>query len=172
MKQVVYEFSRPLQVDRVPALGCHERIAADEKECVALAKRLGLPMLHSLAGLLKIVPWRGGGLKITGTLKAEVDQVSVISLEPFTSTLEYAIERYYLSPRAGRPTPEEDVDMIEHGIVDLGEILAETLALELDPYPRQEGEVFNEIREELEPAKVSPFIGLSKLKPTGNKSKN
>jgi hypothetical protein len=164
MKSVVYEFSRPLQVDRVPALGCHERIAADEKECVALAKRLGLPKLYSLGGLLKAVPWRGGGLKITGTLKAEVDQVSVISLETFTTTLEYEIERYFLSPRAGAPTPEEDVDMIEHGIVDLGEILAETMALELDPYPRKEGEVFNDIEEQPEPAKISPFAGLSKLK--------
>jgi hypothetical protein len=164
MKPVVYEFSRPLQVDRVPALGCHERIAADEKECVALAKRLGLPKLYSLGGLLKAVPWRGGGLKITGTLKAEVDQVSVISLETFTTTLEYEIERYFLSPRAGAPTPEEDVDMIEHGIVDLGEILAETMALELDPYPRKEGEVFNDIEEQPGPAKISPFAGLSKLK--------
>jgi hypothetical protein len=165
VKQVVYEFSRPLQVDRVAALGSHERIAADEKECAALAKRLGVPKLHSLGGLLKAVPWRGGGLKITGTLKAEVDQVSVISLETFTSTFEYAIERYFLSPRAGNPTAEEDVDIIEHGIVDLGEILAETMALELDPYPRKEGEVFSDIEEPPEPSKVSPFTALSKLKP-------
>ena len=166
MKPVAYEFSRPLQVDRVPKLGSHERIAAHEKECAALAKRLGLPRLHSLGGLLKATPWRGGGLKITGTLTAEVDQVSVVSLETFTSTLEYAIERYFLPPRTGTPTAEEDVETIENGSVDLGEILAETMALELDPYPRREGEVFNDIEEEPEPAKISPFTSLSKLKPT------
>ena len=165
MKQVVYEFSRPLQVDRVPALGCHERLAADDKECAALAKRFDLPRIHSLGGLLKVVPWRGGGLKITGTLNAKVDQVSVISLETFTSDLEFAIERYLLSPRAGQPAADEDVDIIEHGNVDLGEILAESMALELDPYPRREGEVFNDIEEHLESAKVSPFTSLSKLKP-------
>ncbi|MEQ1520513.1 MAG: DUF177 domain-containing protein [Aestuariivirga sp.] len=165
MKQVVYEFSRPLQVDRVPNLGCHERLAADEKECAALAKRFDLPRIHSLGGLLKVVPWRGGGLKITGTLNARVDQVSVISLETFTSDLEFAIERYFLSPRAGQPTAEEDVDIIENGSVDLGEILAESMALELDPNPRQEGEVFNDFEEHPESAKVSPFTGLSKLKP-------
>ena len=53
-----------------------------------------------------------------------------------------------------------------NGSVDLGEILAETMALELDPYPRREGEVFNDIEEEPEPAKISPFTSLSKLKPT------
>ena len=165
MKQVVYEFSRPLQVDRVPALGCHERLAAGEKECAALAKRFDIPRIHSLGGLLKVVPWRGGGLKITGTLNARVDQVSIISLETFTSDLEFAIERYFLSPRAGQPTAEEDVDVIENGSVDLGEILAESMALELDPYPRREGEVFNDLEELPESAKVSPFTSLSKLKP-------
>jgi uncharacterized metal-binding protein YceD (DUF177 family) len=165
MKQVVHEFSRPLQVDRVPALGCHERLAADEKECAALAKRFDLPRIHSLGGLLKVMPWRGGGLKITGTLNARVDQVSVISLETFISDLEFAIERYFMPSRIGQPAAEEDVDIIENGSIDLGEILAESMALELDPYPRQEGEVFNGIEEPPESAKVSPFTGLSKLKP-------
>ena len=164
MKQVIYEFSRPLPVDRVPALGCHERLAADEKECAALARRLGLPKIHSLGGMLKIVPWRGGGLKVTGTLNAEVDQISVISLEVFTSALEFAVERYFLPPRAGTPELEEDVDVIDHGVIDLGEILTETLALELDPYPRQNGEVFSNIEEDPRSAKVSPFTGLAKLK--------
>lgn len=165
MKQIVYEFSRPLQVDRVPALGCHERLAADEKECAALAKRFDLPRIHSLGGLLKVEPWRGGGLKINGTLNSKVDQVSIISLEIFTSDLEFAVERYFLSPRSGRPDAEnDDVDIIENGSVDLGEILAETMALELDPYPRKAGEVFNDIEEQPEPAKISPFAALSKLK--------
>jgi uncharacterized metal-binding protein YceD (DUF177 family) len=164
MKQVVYEFSRPLPVDRVPALGCHERLSADEKERVALAKRLGLPKIHSLGGLLNIVPWRGGGLKVTGTLNAEVDQISVISLEAFTSTVEFAVERYFLPPRAGTPAREDDVDVIDQGVIDLGEILAETMALELDPYPRQEGEVFTNIEEDPRTAKVSLFIDLAKLK--------
>jgi uncharacterized metal-binding protein YceD (DUF177 family) len=165
MKQIVYEFSRPLQVDRVPALGCHERLAADEKECAALAKRFGLPRIHSLSGLLKVEPWRGGGLKITGTLNAGVDQISVISLEIFTSDLEFPVERYFLSPRAGHPDADaDDVDIIENGSVDLGEILAETMALELDPYPRKAGEVFDDIKEEPEPEKISPFTALSKLK--------
>jgi uncharacterized metal-binding protein YceD (DUF177 family) len=165
MKQLVNEFSRPLLVDRVPALGSHERIAADEKECAALARRLALPKIHALGGFLKAVPWRGGGLKITGTLSARVDQVSVVSLETFTSDLEFAVERYFLSPRAGNPLDEEDVDSIEKGSVDLGEILAETMALELDPYPRKAGEVFNDIEEPPVPEKVSPFTALSKLKP-------
>ena len=145
-------------------MGSHERLAADEKECAALAKRFDLPKIYSLGGLLKVVPWRGGGLKITGTLNAKVDQVSVISLETFTSDLEFPIERYFLSPRAGQPTAEEDVDIIENGSVDLGEILAECVVLELDPYPRQKGEVFDDIEEHPE----APGVAIHRPLETGN----
>ena len=165
MKQVVYEFSRPLQVDRVPALGCHERLAADEKECAALAKRLGLPKIHSLGGLLKAVPWRGGGLKITGTLNAEGG--SGLRHQPGNLHLRrLSTPSSATSCRRGpeiRHLKKMSISL-NMAVVDLGEILAETMALELDPYPRQAGEVFNDIEEQPEPAKVSPFTGLSKLK--------
>jgi Large ribosomal RNA subunit accumulation protein YceD len=164
MKQPGYEFSHPLLVDRVPNLGSHDRLSADEKECDALAIRLGLPKLYSLGAFLKSMPWRGGGLKVTGPLKAEFDQISVISLESFRTTLEVDVERYFLPAHKGANPSEEEVDIIENGIIDLGEILAETMALELDPYPRKPGEVFDDIQEDIEPDKISPFTGLSKLK--------
>ena len=52
--------------------------------------------------------------------------------------------------------------------VDLGEIVAETLALELDAYPRKPGESFGDHLESGdEPAKgASPFAALSNLKST------
>ncbi len=164
MKQPVYEFSRPLQVDRIPNLGSHDRLVADEKECAALAIRLGLAKLQSLSAFLKSMPWRGGGLKITGLLKANFEQTSVVSLETFRTSLDVEVERYFLPPHKGASASEDDADIIEHGIVDLGEILAETMALELDPYPRKPGEEFQDIQEDVEPEKISPFTGLSRLK--------
>jgi uncharacterized metal-binding protein YceD (DUF177 family) len=164
MKYVTPEFSRPLQVDRVPKLGSHEKIAADAKELLALAKRLDVPALHALTGAMKVEPWRGGGLKITGTLDADLDQVSVVTLEPFRSAVHFPFERYYLPAHKAGDAGEDDVDVIENGTVDLGEILSETLVLELDPYPRQPGEVFAGVSEKIEPGTVTPFTALSKLK--------
>ena len=43
---------------------------------------------------------------------------------------------------------EDDADPIENGWIDLGEVVAETLALDLDPYPRKPGEAFAEHIEE------------------------
>ena len=61
-----------------------------------------------------------------------------------------------------------EIDPIVDGHVDLGEVVAETLALELDPYPRQPGEAFAEVGDASEvpdPAPPSPFAVLTRLKP-------
>ncbi|MDE2384208.1 MAG: DUF177 domain-containing protein [Alphaproteobacteria bacterium] len=136
------EFSRPLPVDRVPRKGTHEHIKAEPEECAALAKRFGLPQLHALSARFLAAPWRGGGLKVTGTVEADLEQVSVISLQPFRHRAKFEVERFFLPPKDAGATTEEDADPIVNGEVDLGVIAAETLGLELDPYPRMPGESF------------------------------
>jgi len=144
------ELHRPLEVARVPNLGSHEKLQADGKECALLAKRLMVPTIYSLSAHLKAKPWRGGGLKVTG----------VVSLEVFRSVLTVPVERYFLNvPPSAELEADEDIDPIDNGIVDLGEVVAETLALELDPYPRKPGEVFESKIEDVaeEAKKPNPF---------------
>jgi hypothetical protein len=145
MKQhkVVLEFSRPLLVDRVPRKGSHEVFSAEPAELAALAKRFKLVALHKLSARLLGVPWRGGGLKVTGSVEANLDRVSVVSLETFNATQKFEVERFFLPPSITVDPVLDDADPIEDGIVDLGELVAETLGLELDPYPRQAGEEFD-----------------------------
>lgn len=159
------EFSRPLIVDRVPKLGSMEKIAAEPAELKALAVRLGLPALHALKADIRATPWRGGGMKLDGTITADIDQVSVVSLETFRQTVEVPLLRYFLPQGSVAPTDGDDADPIEHGIIDLGEVTAETLALELEPYPRRPGESFQDMveAEEAQPERESPFSALSKL---------
>lgn len=167
MKQAVPEFSRPLKVDRVPRGGSFEKLAADAKELKALARRLDVPALHSLTAGLRASPWRGGGLKLEGELTVDLDQVSVVSLESFRSSVTFPLLRYFLPEGAASQAEEEDADPIINGHVDLGETVAEVLALELDPYPRKPGEDFAsapEPEEPPEPPRESPFAGLSKLR--------
>lgn len=141
MKSVVKpEFSRPLQVDRVPAGGSTEKLSADAKELAFLARRLDVPALHDLRALLKVARWRGGGLKITGRIDAEITQTSVISLEEFRHAATFPVELYFLPE--GVASTSDDVGTISGGTIDLGELVAETVALELDPYPRKPGENF------------------------------
>ena len=137
------EFSRPLLVDRVPRKGSHEHIKADEAECAKLAKRFAIPALHKLSARLLCSPWRGGGIKITGTVDAEFEQRSVISLELFASNSQFQLERFFLPSHKLDENVEDDADPISNGVIDLGEVVAETLGLELDPYPRKPGESFS-----------------------------
>lgn len=166
MKEPLPEFSRLLKVDRVPKLGSVEKLGADPAECKALAKRLGIPQIHALTATLRATPWRGGGLRLEGELAADIDQVSVVSLEAFRSEVRFPVQRFFLPESAISPD-EEDADPIIAGHVDMGETVAETLALELDPYPRAPGESHDLLQpaEEPEIAPVSPFAALKKLKP-------
>lgn len=163
MKLPVPEFSRPLPVDRVPKGGSIEHIAANAEECAGLARRLSLPAIHALSAELMAEPLRGGGLKLEGRLSADLEQVSVVSLEAFRRKLAFPVLRYFL---AAAHAEGDDIDVIEQGSVDMGEVVAETLVLELDPYPRKEGEEFAAVAEAVaEPVeKSSPFAVLSGLK--------
>jgi uncharacterized metal-binding protein YceD (DUF177 family) len=160
MKQIPLEFSRPIEVARVSKLGSHEHITADADECNKLAKRLMVPGVHAVSAKLLVKSWRGGGYKVSGTATADLDQTSVVSLESFRSTVNFSVERFFL-PRLDE-TADEEVDQIENGIIDIGEVVAETLALELDPYPRAPGEAFDRPMEDDDrpSANVSPFARL------------
>lgn len=161
------EFSRPLQVDRVPKAGSTEKLAAEPEELKALARRMKLPAIHAFSAEIRATPWRGGGIKLEGHVTADLEQVSVISLEPFRETVSLPLARYFLPPGAVSENGEEDdADPIDNGWIDLGEVAAETLALDLDPYPRKPGEAFAEHIEDnaAAPVRQSPFAVLAKPK--------
>jgi hypothetical protein len=163
--KVALEFSRPLIVARVPRMGSHEVFAAEPGECAALAKRFGIPAISSLKAHLVALPWRGGGLKVTGKFEAELTQVSVLSLEAYQTKQKFVVERFFLPPKILVDAVEDDADPIENGEIDMGELVAEVFGLELEPYPRKPGESYEdpviEDDEEFE-EKPSPFAKLLK----------
>ncbi len=161
------EFSRPLQTDRVPKAGSVEKLHAEPRELIALARRMKIPAIHALSAEIRATPWRGGGIKLEGHLTADIEQVSVISLEAFRETVSIPVSRYFLPPGAVVENEgEDDADPIQGGIVDLGEVVAETLALDLEPYPRKPGEAFAEhVEDDAAPGEnPSPFAVLARDK--------
>jgi hypothetical protein len=152
-----FEFSRPLQVDRVPKLGSTEKLSAEPAELQALAKRFKIPVLHSLSAEIRATPWRGGGMKLEGHITADLEQVSVISLEAFRETVSVPLARYFLPHGAVVDNQQEDdADPIDNGWIDLG----------LDPYPRKPGEAFpGHVEDDGAEAKApSPFAVLAPKK--------
>ncbi len=167
------EFSRPLVVDRVPALGVEESIEATPEERAQLARRLDLPAILELKARFDAKPWRRGGLSLKGVVEAEIEQICVVTLEPFRSRIEEEVERYYLGETSGGHHPvvlsleslgEDEPEIVEDGAVDLGEVAAETLGLALDPYPRKPGAEFSADLPATTEKATHAFEKLAKLK--------
>ncbi len=123
---------------------------ASEIERAALAKRFDLVAVNSLSYELESVPWRGG-VKLSGVLQAVAVQNCVVTLDPVTEEINEEFQRGFLPfedlyPDA-KPGFEHEIAIdSELGEVpelltdplDIGEIVAETLGVSLDPYPRSE----------------------------------
>jgi uncharacterized metal-binding protein YceD (DUF177 family) len=137
-----------------------------------IARDLVLDGLDRLEAEVEAAPWLDGA-RLKGRFEAEVRQTCGVTLEPLTSTLSGTFELKLLpegSPNAPEepeeavldPEAEDPPDLVEGETIDLGAIVVEQLALEIDPFPRKPGAEFDPGPEE-RPA--SPFAVLKDFKP-------
>jgi uncharacterized metal-binding protein YceD (DUF177 family) len=169
------EFSRPQRIDSIGPGRRDVAIAAEDAERAALARRFGLVAIHSLSAEAALT--RSGDTVIaSGTVHAAVEQACIATGEPVAETIEEPFRIEF------RPHPvteaEEEIELAEGELdtifydgaaVDLGEAVAETVSLALDPYPRSPAAeaALREagVRSEEEArAEASPFAGLAALK--------
>ena len=144
----VPEFSRPAKLDTLGGMPTALSIEANEAERAALAKRFDLPGIDALSANAELVR-EGEIVTVRGRLQARVTQSCVASGEPVPASLDepFAVEFRPLASAAATTGEEEielsaadcDVMFYERGEVDVGEAVAETLSLSLDPYPRAPG---------------------------------
>ena len=170
---MIPEFSRLIAVDRVPPEGTTERIEANEVERGELARRFGLLAIRELTAVLQLAPWRRGGIKVQGRFDAGVEQTCVVTLDPFEARISEDITRYFAGQNAPGPTPvvhsveslgEDEPDVISGNAIDLGELVAESLGLALDPYPRKTGVEFSATPSQDAATARNPFAALQTLK--------
>jgi uncharacterized metal-binding protein YceD (DUF177 family) len=147
------EFARPVVIDPLPDAGIAVELCADAGERRALARRFGLLALDALRATGRLE--RGDDsheLRFRGWLEAELAQACVVSLEPVPASIRQPVERRYrrIDPAAasalaaeddtvwviGEDDEESEVELVSGRTIDLGEAIAEELALALDPYPR------------------------------------
>jgi uncharacterized metal-binding protein YceD (DUF177 family) len=160
------EFSRPLALGRVGPAGLDLALEATAAECAALADRFGILGIASLQATLHLAPEADGAVLATGRLHAAVTQACVVSLDPVAKLVAETLA-FRLLP-AGREADEgpDEIDAIEteHDVADLGEVVAEALALALDPYPRAPAA---ELPPEATDAAAGAFAALAALRRKG-----
>ena len=137
------EFSRPVRVDTLAGTPREISIGADEAERAALARRfdlVGIDRLSAEASLIRA----GDEVRASGTLSASVTQSCVATDVPVPAEVEEEFSVVFRpQPQIGGPEEEIelgagelDVIFYDGASVDVGELVAETLSLSLDPYPR------------------------------------
>ena len=140
------EFSRPVRIDTVGEGPRRMRIAAEDEERIALARRFGLLAIDRLTAELALRRDRAE-IVMEGRLAAAIVQACVATGAPIEAGLEAPFEiRFRPQPEAAGGEEEVELDAAELDVlfydgpeIDVGEAVAETLLLSLDPYPRAPG---------------------------------
>lgn len=164
------ELSRPIAVDGLRPGETALTVVANADERAALARRFGLQAIDRLEASLRLTRMpRTGRLRLQGDLTADVVQTCVVTLEPVPAHVETPFDVVYERSQAPHDAgevvieSEDEPEPLYGDILNVGEVVAEELALALEPYPRAAG-AEPEWRDEAPPAPVSPFDALAVLK--------
>jgi len=141
------ELSRMIKTKGLPAEPVI--ITADAAERAALAQRFGLPGIDDLNAEVALEA-RGSAIRATGTLTAAIRQACAISGEDFPVQINETLDLRFVEE--GTPPAHEsdtieveldaaDCDEIDYwgDAFDLGEAVAQTLGLAIDPYAEGPG---------------------------------
>ena len=138
------EFSRRIPVDRIGSKPSVHEITATRDECAALAKRFDLLSLQDLAGVVTLERVDAGrSVRLTAQFRANVVQSCVVTLEPVAAEVADAFAMVYAPGKGSANAVDIDPDPQAAAIeplpaeaIDIGEAVAQQLALSIDPYPR------------------------------------
>lgn len=171
-----FPFRRPFAVDGLPARGTPVVLTASAEEMAALAADLDILGLEALKAELVVAPWRASGVKITGTVRARATQACVVTLDPVAQEIDETVDVRMLPAAEIEPQDDDEIEIdaeaadppepFDGTSIDLGHLVAEHVALGLDPYPRAPGASFEPRIEDdgAEPERPHPFAGLAALK--------
>ncbi len=139
------EFSRVVSLNDLGKDETRLDYLATIEECAALARRFGLIAiagLHASGGVKRL---GGGQVRLRITFEAEVSQTCVVTLDPVVDRIKEALDILFEPERHESAAldiafdPAADREPLMGDSLDVGEIVAEELALSLDPYPRKSG---------------------------------
>lgn len=175
MKEVPPLPQLPVHVAVLPTAGFPVAIEADADEMAALARFCGVTRFIRLSANLTVARWRGGGVEITGRIRALCEQPCVVSLVPVRQTIDEPVQVTFVrsgSKLADRtvsgghelmldPEGPDAPENFEGEEIDIWRVIAEILALAVDRWPRAPGaELDARWRDDGDAKGDSPFAAL------------
>src|SRR5262249_14507631 len=138
----------------------------------SVAERLGLDSLDCLQAHATLTR-KGALIEADGRIVAALNQSCVVTGEPVPAHVDEPFSLLFMPEPESNRSEEEvelrsadcDVVFYDGTIIDLGAAIADTLALNLDPYPRSAG-ASAALKEAgvLSEAEAGPFAALAALK--------
>ena len=143
------ELSRVFQIEELANDPVSREFSASEEERSALAGRLGVELFNAVRAELSLAGFGSEGIRVEGRVFAELVQNCVVTLEPVEERISEPVAVTYLTKMAEPPEDvefaaldEEEIEEFDGESIDLGELIAQTLAGAINPYPRKEGAAF------------------------------
>jgi uncharacterized metal-binding protein YceD (DUF177 family) len=167
----VPEFSRRVDVRAIDTRVLH--LEANEAERATLAARFGLVALHSLAADIELAQ-DGDSVDAHGTLHADFVQSCAISGDDLPVQVREPIVLRFVPESELAAEAEEEIELDPDAVdeipyarrsFDLGEAVAQSLALAIDPYAT--GPEAEKVRKEaglLDEQSTGPFAALAAFK--------
>lgn len=161
------------RVTEIAETGLQQTRTATAAERAALAQGLDVLSCDDVKASYKVRALGQSRYRVSGSLSARFMRKCVLTLEPIAQDLEESFDVEFWPAEDLPLTTEAEVEVftakevepIDHGLIDVGRIISETLSAGLDPYPRKPDAVFAwEQADDTTPSATGPFAGLSKLK--------
>lgn len=165
------EFSHEIPLSEIGSKAVHFQLSANEAERAALAKRFDLLSLDQLDANVALVH-DDSSILVSGDFVARLSQSCVASDLPVLSDIAESMAIRFVA-QSNQPTETEveleiqDCDTVFHDgrVIDLGEAVAQSLALAIDPFPRStEADAVLKKAGVLGEHQAGPFAALAALR--------
>lgn len=174
MSEPAPEFSRIVRLDAIGRMRWPAHIEADEAERAALARRFGFVALEALEADYSL-SHENEGILATGEIRASLFQPCVATAEPVPERVREAFAiRFVPEDEDLAHGNEDEIEIDADGIdivtyanerIDIGEAVAETLALAVNPFPRAaHADTVLRAAGVLSEDQAGPFAALAALK--------
>jgi len=163
-------------IQDIPETGLQVERAASSKEREDIARALDLIACSSLTAHYALAPRGEGHFRLIGTLKAQIEQSCVVTLEPLFNEITESFNVDYW-PEMEIPAPsggivdvhdEPELEPIVAGRIKVGRVIFECLAGAIDLFPRKPGVTFETPQSPPENGGTSksegPFEALARIK--------
>ena len=141
-------------------------ITASDGVCAALAERFGYIAINALSGKIDIRRVSASCWQIKGVFSAEIIQSCVVSGDPVGEKFQFELLERYLENLENVEEIDPmgvDVELLENGMIPVGEAISQALAINATAWPRHPDAPILAPPPELK-EQNHPFAKLSELK--------